>query len=131
MHHGSCLCGAVRFSVAGELAPADACHCVACRKFSGHYFVSSDVPKAAVTVHGSEHLTWFHSSEKVRRGFCSRCGASLFWEPVHRDWIGIALGAIDGATDTHMHIHVFVAEKGDYYEISDGLPQAARIPGQP
>lgn len=128
MHHGSCLCGAVRFEVVGELKPADACHCVACRKFSGHYFVSSDVPKAAVTVHGGDHVTWYHSSEKVRRGFCSRCGASLFWEPLQRDWIGIALGAIDGASDTHMHIHVYVAEKGDYYEIADGLPQAATIP---
>ena len=71
MNLGSCLWGAVRFEVEGALPPPDACHCVACRKSSGHYFVSTDVPKSAVTV----------------------------------------------------HIHVHVAEKGDYYDLDDGLPQ--------
>lgn len=62
MHKGSCLCGAVSFEVAGTLPPPDACHCSQCRKWSGHVFVSTDVPRAAVTVHGDEHVTWFRSS---------------------------------------------------------------------
>lgn len=125
MHTGSCLCGAVRFEVEGALPPPDACHCTECRKHSGHVFVSTDVPRAALTVHGAEEVRWFHSSEKVRRGFCSTCGASLFWDPIHRDFIGVAMGAFDGPTETHLAIHVFVSEKGDYYEIADGLPQKA------
>jgi hypothetical protein len=128
MHKGSCLCGKVTFEVAGDLAPADACHCTACRKQSGHFFVSTDVPRSAVTIRGDEHVTWFQSSDKARRGFCSTCGSSLFWDPLHRDWTGIAMGAFDGATGTGIAVHVFVAEKGDYYEIADGLPQAATIP---
>ena len=123
MHRGSCLCGAVRFEIEGELPPPDACHCVQCRKSSGHYFVSSDVKKSALTIHGQEAVTWFHSSPKVRRGFCATCGASLFWDPVFHDWIGIAMGALDGPTGTHIAIHVHVAEKGDYYDLTDGLPQ--------
>ena len=125
MHKGSCLCGAVRFEVEGARPPPDACHCTECRKHSGHVFVSTDVPRAALTVHGAEEVRWFHSSEKVRRGFCSTCGASLFWDPIHRDFIGVAMGAFDGPTETHLAIHVFVSEKGDYYEIADGLPQKA------
>jgi hypothetical protein len=123
MHKGSCLCGAVRFEVACELPAPDACHCTQCRKHSGHYFASTDVPRTALTVHGAEHVTWFRSSEKVRRGFCSTCGSSLFWDPVHRDWIGIAMGAFDGPTGTRLRIHIHVADKGDYYDIADGLPQ--------
>ena len=46
MHKGSCLCGAVTFAVEGELRPPDACHCTNCRKQSGHYFASTDVPRA-------------------------------------------------------------------------------------
>lgn len=48
MHKGSCLCGAVRFTVAvdGPLPGPDACHCTACRKSSGHFFVSTDVPRS-------------------------------------------------------------------------------------
>ena len=123
MYTGSCLCGAVRFAVDAALPPPDACHCVQCRKHSGHFFVSTDVPKEALTVDGGEHLTWYHSSGKARRGFCSRCGSSLFFEPLQRDWIGVAMGAFDGPTDTRLGLHIFVAEKGDYYQITDGLPQ--------
>ncbi len=123
MKKGSCLCGAVTFEVAAELPGPDACHCTMCRKHSGHYFASTDVPKSALTVAGADKVSWYRSSEKVRRGFCGTCGSSLFWEPLHRDWIGVAMGAFDSPTDTRLAIHIFVAEKGDYYDIADGLPQ--------
>jgi len=121
--HGSCLCGAVRFEVACALPAPDGCHCTQCRKHSGHYFVSTDVPRAAVTIHGADEVTWFRSSEKVRRGFCATCGSSLFWDPIYKDWIGLAMGAFDGATDTKIAVHIHVADKGDYYDINDGVPQ--------
>ncbi|MBI5496098.1 MAG: GFA family protein [Deltaproteobacteria bacterium] len=121
---GSCLCGKVTLAVTGELAPPDACHCRECRKFSGHYFVSTDVPRTAVTVRGAEHVSWFFT-ERVRRGFCATCGSSLFWDHVDKDWIGIAMGAFDGPTGTRTCIHVHAADKGDYYDITDGLPQRA------
>ena len=125
-HSGSCLCGAVRFTVEGDLPPPDGCHCVNCRKQTGHYLVSTDVPKASLTVTGSERVGWFQSSEKVRRGFCTICGSTLFWDPVFRDWIGVAMGAFDGPTGTHQDKHIFVSQKGDYYDIADGLPQNLR-----
>jgi hypothetical protein len=77
---------------------------------------------------GEDKLTWFQSSAKARRGFCSLCGSSLFWDPLFRDWIGIAMGAFDRATDTKLHVHIFVAEKGDYYEIADGVEQFQQVP---
>jgi hypothetical protein len=122
-HRGACLCGAVRFEVTGPLGPPDACHCTQCRKSSGHVFVSTDVPRAAVVIDGADHVTWFHSSEAVRRGFCGTCGSSLFWDPIHRDVLGIAMGAFEAPTGARIAIHVFVAEKGDYYDIEDRLPQ--------
>lgn len=68
-------------------------------------------------------MKWYQSSEKVRRGFCRVCGSTLFWDPIYHDWTAIAMGAFDGATGTLLALHIFVAEKGDYYEIQDGLPQ--------
>ena len=123
MPRGSCLCGAVSFEVTGALRPPDACHCSQCRKQSGHFFASTDVSRADLAIDGAENLTWYRSSEKVRRGFCSRCGSALFWDPIKTDRIGIALGAFDRPTGTRLGIHIFVAEKGDYYDIVDGLPQ--------
>ncbi len=123
MHRGRCLCGAVRFEVDGDLPAPDACHCSQCRRFAGHVFVSTDVPRARVTIEGGENVTWFRSSDKVRRGFCRTCGSSLFWDPLERDWIGIAMGAFDAPTDTTIALHGHVASKGDYYDIADELPQ--------
>lgn len=122
LHRGACLCGAVQFTVTGDLPPVTACHCTRCRKFSGHVEASADVPKAALAVTGAEHLGWYASSEKVRRGFCKTCGSSLFFDPPHRDWIGVSMGAFDTPTGTRLAQHIFVADKGDYYDITDGLP---------
>jgi len=126
IHRGSCLCGAVTFEFDGDLRPPDACHCTQCRKQSGHYFASTDVPRASLSVRGADKVTWFASSGRVRRGFCSACGSTLFWDPIRKDTIGIAMGAFDTPTATHLAIHIFVADKGDYYEIADGLPQNQR-----
>lgn len=126
MHKGSCNCGAVSFEVAATLHPPDACHCTQCRKQSGHYWASTDVPRTALTLHGAERLTWYRSSDKVRRGFCPTCGAFLFWDPIGRDKIAVAMGAFDKPTGTHIDKHIFVADKGDYYDIADGLPQHQR-----
>jgi hypothetical protein len=111
MKKGSCLCGGVSFVVTEDLGAPDACHCVQCRKHSGHYFASTNVPRDALVITGQENVS------------CSTCGSSLFWDPPARDWIAIAMGAFDTPTSTHLDRHIFVAEKGDYYEIADGLPR--------
>ena len=77
MLKGSCQCGIVRFDVTDVPTAPTACHCVQCRKQSGHYLASANVPKASVSITGVEHLTWYQSSEKVKRGFCSKCGSWL------------------------------------------------------
>ncbi|HEY1961156.1 MAG TPA: GFA family protein [Rhizomicrobium sp.] len=125
MHKGSCLCGAVTFQVDGSLHAPDACHCSQCRKQSGHYWASTNVPPSALTLQGADNIRWFQSSAKVRRGFCAICGSVMFWEPTDRnDFIAVAMGAFDVPTGTQLAKHIFVADKGDYYEIADGLPQS-------
>jgi hypothetical protein len=126
MPKGSCLCGAVAFEVAAPLAPPDACHCSQCRKTSGHYWASTNVARDALTLAGAENVTWYRSSQKVRRGFCGLCGSALFWDPVEKPVIAIAMGAFESPTGTGLEMHIFTADKGDYYAIADGLPQHAQ-----
>ena len=123
MPKGSCLCGAVRFEADAALPGPDACHCTQCRRWSGHYWASADVAREALTVRGEEHVRWYQSSEKVRRGFCSVCGSVLFWDAAGRAAMGVAMGAFEAPTGTRLAMHIFVADKGDYYDIADGLPQ--------
>jgi len=121
LHKGACLCGQISFSLSGPLPPPNACHCNQCRKQSGHYWASVDVKESDVTIQGD--VSWFQSSEKVRRGFCGTCGSFLFWNPIHHDTIALAMGAFDTPSQTKLGMHIFVANKGDYYDIADGLPQ--------
>lgn len=123
MHKGSCLCGSIQFEVDGDLTPPSACHCSQCRKQSGHIWASTHIPASRFRLTQSETLKWFEVSPVARRGFCDTCGSFLFWDPVDEDAISISMGAFEAPTEAHLSRHIFVADKGDYYELNDGLPQ--------
>lgn len=129
MASGRCLCGAVRIRVRGPLAAPDACHCRECRRQSGHVWASTDVARADLEVDGWDSVRWYQSSEAVRRGFCGTCGSVLFWDPVGRASIAVAMGAFDAPTGTALAVHIFVREKGDYYGLGDGVPVHETSPG--
>ncbi len=125
---GRCLCGAVEFSARRDGSSAEACHCGQCRRWSGHYWASVNVDAETLKfTKGEAGVGWFRSSDLVRRGFCRNCGSALFWQadkhPDHGHRIAIAAGAIDAPTGLALKEHIFVADKGDYYTITDGLPQ--------
>ncbi len=121
MQHGSCLCGAVRYTVTGPLRPVIACHCTQCRKTSGHHVAATSAPRDSVTIEGEPR--WYRSSATARRGFCPTCGSNLFWDGPGAN-LSIMAGTLDGPTGLRLKGHIFCAAKGDYYEIADGLPRA-------
>lgn len=121
MHRGGCLCGAVRFQTAGPLRPVIACHCTQCRKTSGHHVAATSAPRDAVAITGE--VRWFKSSATARRGFCPTCGSNLFWDG-QGDNLSIFAGVFDGPLGVRLKGHIFCADKGDYYDIDDGLPKA-------
>jgi len=124
MKSGSCLCGGVMFSLTGELRPSVACHCVQCRKTSGHHVSATQVDPDQLRLIEQTTLAWFASSPQAERGFCNRCGSSLFWRHENDGGrVSIMSGTIDGATGLTTSKHIFVADKGDYYNIADGIPQ--------
>ncbi len=118
---GGCLCAEVSFRVRGPLRPVVACHCRQCRRSSGHHTAATSAPRDQVEIEGE--LRWFQSSKTARRGFCPICGSNLFWDGGGAR-LSIFAGALDAPTGLTMRGHIFCAEKGDYYEIADGLPQA-------
>ncbi len=120
MKTGSCLCGAVAYTVTAPLRPVVACHCTQCRKTSGHYVSATSAPRESVAIRGD--VTWYQSSADARRGFCGTCGSNLFWDGGGKN-ISIFAGTIDGKTGLTTAGHIFCADKGDYYEIPSGIPQ--------
>ncbi len=124
---GRCLCGAVRFDLQGPLRDVLLCHCVECRRWSGHVFAATAVRREQLVLRQSSALRWIASPEsesEARRGFCAECGSSLFWDAPANDTVSVAAGSLDEPTRLHLLGHVYVAQAGDYYELpEDGLPR--------
>lgn len=119
-HHGSCLCGAVRYVVDGALSGLTACHCTQCRKTSGHFVVAATCsPQGRLCISDEDGaLRWFRSSEKARRGFCRHCGSSLFWTHEEEDQVSIMAGTLDTPTGLAINKVLFTEDAGDYYDLS-------------
>jgi hypothetical protein len=121
--HGQCLCGSVQFEIRGPLRPVIYCHCVMCRRTSGHFVAATECARIDLHMQSESSLRWYRSSAQARRAFCGNCGSQLFWEAAGRTGISIMAGALDVPTGLTAREHIYTADKGDYYEICDGLPQ--------
>jgi hypothetical protein len=120
---GSCVCGAVRYEVDGPLRDVIVCHCAMCRKTHGHVGAYTAAPKTALHIVEGRGLKWYASSEKARRGFCGECGGTLFYDRLQKDHMSIAAGTLDPPTGLKTTLQIWVASRGDYYEIDPGIPQ--------
>ncbi len=119
---GGCLCGDVRFRISGPLRQVVGCHCGQCRKQTGHYLPATGARMKYFEMVEDRGLKWYRASDTARRGFCGVCGSTLFWQADGADQIAIAAGSLDGDTGLITAAHVFVADKGDYYQLDDDLP---------
>ena len=115
---GSCACAAVTFEVNGPLRPIISCHCIQCRKTSGHFVAATATRRRHFQLISDTTLRWYSAQEGYRRGFCDTCGSSLFFESRDEDRVSIAAGCLDpGHANLVLTATIFAAEKGEYYTI--------------
>lgn len=130
MHHGSCLCGAVKYEIDGPIESATHCHCSQCRKGHGAAFATyASVPWSNFRwVQGEDAVARYHSSPGITRTFCRNCGSTLQWYSDHTDpdLLGITLGTLDSSLGEIPQTHIYSESKADWYAIADGLPQEPR-----
>jgi hypothetical protein len=119
---GGCLCGAVRYEATGALREVVVCHCRMCRKAHGHVGAYTASARDALRLVEARGLKWYRSSAQARRGFCSECGATLFWEGDGRDTMSIAAGTLDEPTGLTTVLQIHVASAGDYYPVDASTP---------
>ncbi len=126
---GGCLCGAIRYVVHGALRDVLICHCVDCRRWHGHACAMTSALRGDVTINPPDSVQWFTlagDGPRPRRGFCSVCGASLFWDAPERPTLGITAGTLDPPTGLRTLGHVYVSQASDYESlVDDGLPHHA------
>lgn len=120
---GHCLCGAVSYTVSGELRPIMYCHCEQCRRTSGHFVAATACKSSQLEISGEDDIKWYRSSPTAQRGFCRHCGSSMFWQPEHGEYWSIWAGSLNRPTGLKPSSHIYVHMASDYYNIDDGLPQ--------
>lgn len=123
---GGCACGGVRYVIATRPGPISFCHCGQCRRQHSHVGAYTTFPREALSIVADGTLSWFASSEQARRGFCTRCGSGVFWDPLGEDRIDVTAGSLDEPTELRADRHIWIDFKGDYYDIGDdGLTRRA------
>jgi hypothetical protein len=92
---GGCQCGAVRYALDRQPENVHVCHCRMCQKaVGGPFAVICPVLKSAFRVTRGT-ISYFHSSDVARRGFCRDCGTPLTFEYPDADDVGVLGGTLD------------------------------------
>lgn len=131
MHHGSCLCGAITYTVSGELGPLMCCHCTRCRKANGSAFLAAaQVVPDDFKLHDPHGLlkAW-ESSPGVLRKFCGQCGSPLFsHRPGPPEVIRLRVGTLDTPCDGPVAMHIFCQDRAAWLDSAEHAPRHARRP---
>lgn len=124
--HGQCLCGAVAFRAAPPTLFCAHCHCRFCRLAHGAAFVTwVGVAEDRFTFErGEELVSWHQSSAQGRRGFCSRCGATMLYvSTLSPGEVHVARAHFAGEIDREPRAHVFFDHRVPWFAVSDELPK--------
>ena len=119
----SCLCKGVNMTIKGEFRPVINCHCIQCVKTHGHYAAYTSVLEENITYKSKKTLKWFISSSEAKRGFCNKCGASIFFKRSGSRSVSISAGLFKNPTKLKTNSHIYIHNKRDYYKITDNLPK--------
>ncbi len=124
MINGSCLCGAVKYKITGEVGDIVHCHCVTCRKAHGSAFSSvAAVQDNDFNLLSDASLKFFESSKGKHRYFCSNSGSQLYAKREGSAHIILRLGSVDSDLDSPEKEHIWVSQKANWYGIDSQLPQ--------
>jgi len=123
---GCCLCGANAFALDAPPGPVTACHCGQCRRYTGHHAASIDVDAGKLRWLKTGNQQTFRHPSGARRVFCGTCGSKL-WFAYADGALSLEAGILHCPTGPRLARHIHVADKGDFYELADGLPQVEQF----
>jgi len=130
-HSGSCLCGAVRFEIAGDFAHFYLCHCQYCRKDTGSAHAANLFSSSATLrwLAGQDQVTRFNlPNTRHRHCFCATCGSALPDLQMDGTLLKVPAGSLDTDVIMRPNAHIFVASKANWDEALENIPTVARLP---
>lgn len=130
---GSCLCGAIRFTIDVPVKELRACHCRNCQKASGATgSVNAVVPSASFRItQGAprRYSAYADSGRLLHRYFCGDCGSPIYSQrELAPESVVVRSGLFDDAGDMKITANIWTASARPWAWID---PAAARHPGQP
>ncbi|GAB3737781.1 GFA family protein [Luteimonas pelagia] len=125
---GSCLCGAVTFDLTWPSKWVAHCHCSLCRRAHGAAFVTwVGMERPRVSIEDPDNaLVWHASSDHGERGFCSRCGSTVFFRGSRwPDELHVTLANLHDGADRVPQVHAYWDSHVDWVALDegDGLPR--------
>lgn len=128
MYKGGCLCGAVRFTISGEIRNIVYCHCSECRKAQGSAFATNGIvarDKFSIET-GEDALTGYESTPGQTKYFCRYCGSPIISKTISKsDQVRVRLGTVESDIVERPVAHIFVTSKAPWEDIGGDLPQYA------
>lgn len=133
MLSGSCLCGAIRYTISQPVTELRACHCTACQKLSGAGgTVNAPLPSSAfrVTQGTLKRFTMkADSGRTLHRFFCGECGTPIYSQrEATPEMVVVRAGAFDNPGEMKIGAHIWTKSARPWSHID---PAATRHPGQP
>jgi len=128
-YDGSCFCGAVKFTVAGEPAAMGYCHCDSCRQWSASPVNAFTLwgPDAVRVTQGAALIETFHKTPRSYRKWCRQCGGHLFTEHPHWKLVDVYAAMIRGfAFKPAVHVNY----QESRLPMRDGLPKMKDLPAE-
>ena len=122
----SCLCGGIQFRTKGHHRNVHNCHCIQCMKTHGHYAAYTSVEEQNIKFIKKRTLKWFRSSKRAKRGFCSKCGASILFKALRKKDIHIAAGMFNRPVKLKTIANIFTKSKLNYYKLDRNIPKFNR-----
>lgn len=130
-YSGQCLCGAVRYQLAGEPNSVAVCHCIDCRRSAGAPMVSwAMFPETALAITRGQPKT-INSSGTAMRSFCGDCGTGLFYRnaAILPDIVDIQSSTLDDPEALPPTVQIQTAERLNWMKHAHALPEFERFPG--
>lgn len=130
-HSGSCLCGAVRFKVAGEFERFYLCHCEYCRKDTGSAHAANLFSSTATLewISGQDRVTTFNlPSTRHGRSFCCVCGSALPSVQGGGRMLVVPAGSLDDEVGLKPDAHLFVSSRANWDDGFGTVPLMDRFP---
>lgn len=131
--NGSCLCGAIRYTLSVPVTELRACHCTHCQKASGAAgSVNAVVPGAAFKITQGAPKRFAATADSGRtlyRYFCGDCGSPIYSQRATTpEMLVVRAGTLDDSSGMKITMNIWTRSARPWAWID---PASKQHPGQP